>query len=146
MATYCHHDDNTSLLPRASVVDDRWMVRGSCWLQSSHTVLITSEIFPRCVTFAGCHLTDVFWSLLHFTSNPNARWLQSSRMLLIMSEIFPRCVTFAGCHLTDVFWSLLHFSTDIVQSKFSLAADVTYAADHVRNVPEVHNASWLSLD
>ena len=107
VATYCRRDDNTSLLPRASVVDDRWMVGDSRWLQSSCTVLIMSEI---------------------------------------LSEIFLRCVTFAGYHLTDVFWSLLYFSTDIVQSKFSLATDVTYAADHVRNVAEVHNASWLSLN
>ena len=96
-------DDNTSLLPQASVVDDQWMVG----------------------------------------KRSDSHWLQSSRMLLIMSEIFPRCVMFVGCHLTDVFWSLLHFSTDIVQSKFSLAAVITYA-DDVWNVPGVHNASWLS--
>ena len=63
----------------------------------------------------------------------DSHWLQSSRMPLIMSEIFRRCV----------FWSLLHFSTDIVQSKFSLAAVITYADDDVWNVPGVHNASWL---
>ena len=79
------------------------------------------------------------------SSNPNSRWLQSSHMLLIMSELFPRCVTLAGYHLTDVLWSLLHFSTDIVQSKFSLAAVITYAVDHVRNIPEMCNACWLSL-
>ena len=101
VATYCRRDDNTSLLPRASVVDDWWMVGGS-------------------------------------------RWLQSSRTLLITSKIFPRYVMFAGYHLTDVFWSLLHFSTDIVQSKFSLAEVITYAVDHVRDIPEMCNICWLT--
>ena len=51
----------------------------SRWPQTSRMLLIMSEMFQRYITLPGCHLTDVFWSLLlHLCSKKNLEFIETS--------------------------------------------------------------------